>query len=291
MKPISPAFHTPTLPEVETPHSGHDTASTVSHQAVTQALRPRRTGHVSPNIAEALRPRHAGRASLDSAMVRNRAADAIIRGIRAHVANKTTAEMMASGTIWRELQKNLRATGTLGAEDSLTIQRLSSLNLSALRRRLGTLNEAETRFFDRFTSQRFFATHFTDADLHKASDSGQTLSMLSRRRLIERDIPFDEEHTPEKNVSAKADDDHVFFALECGAQPQTVESIFGDSLYRVPFDAPVFRQTAWGALDIFGEPSILDGDFLLKNFPDFRNVDEVGVVRDRVGRWPRHGAR
>jgi|GEM_PF-3983034 len=279
MKPISPAFHAPTLSEAETTGSGRadgdGTASSVSHQSV-QALRPRRAGHVIPNVEEALRPRHTGRSNLDAAMVRNRAADAIIRGMRMHVANKTSAAMMASGMIWREIQKDLRATGTLGADESLTLQRLSSLNLSALRKRLGTLNEAEIRFFHRFTSQRFFATHFTDADLHRACESGQTLSMLSRKKLLERDIEFNEENTPDEAFATKADDDHVFFALECGAQPQKFQSRFGNSLYRIPFDTPVFRQSAWGALDdiylTYGTGS--EGKALKQNFPDIDIVNK-----------------
>lgn len=181
--------------------------------------------------------------------VRHRAANTIIRSMRSDTARKTASQMLRTGEMWKTAAQVLSGAGLIGPQEPLTVERLSSVNLSQLRQRLGQLTSAETGLFDRFTQQPFFATHFTNAELDHPSPSGSTMSIFSRQKLEQRQVDFDREHTFLEDINVKGDDGFVFFSLECGEEPQKLHSRFGDTLYRVPFASPVFQQAAWGALD------------------------------------------
>lgn len=180
---------------------------------------------------------------------RDRASHTIISGMRSHIARKPYAEMLDKGSIWKTASQVFRNAGLLGPQESLAVESLSSINLTRLRRQLGTLTESEVRLFDRFTQQVFFATHFSDAELDHASSAGSTMSVFSRQKLHHRAIGFNRENTTGVDILMKGDDGFVFFALECGEEPSKFGSRFGKTLYRVPYDSPVFQQVAWGALD------------------------------------------
>ncbi|WP_139225617.1 hypothetical protein [Paracidovorax konjaci] len=228
----------------------------------------------------------------DGEAVRHRAANTIIRATREHIANKAAAEMFAKGSMWEHAAQVLVWDGVLKNVQDFSLKNLSSANLSKLRQRLGQLNTAESAMFDAFTQQKFFATHFTNANLLEKPlfydrrispfdhlknsvieqlqtlwngflestlelpedestrlDKGPTMALYSRQRLTNGRIGFDRKNTTESDIFTKGDDNAVFFALECGKTPSKLSSRFGKSLYRVPFDEPVFEQVAWGALD------------------------------------------
>ncbi|WP_423598908.1 ankyrin repeat domain-containing protein [Roseateles sp. MS654] len=235
-----------------------------------------------------LRPRRREHRAVEDTSAPDRrdlAADTIIRAMRANTARNITRQMIMSGAIWGAIAADLRNTGRLGFNEPLTIERLSSVNLSALRSRLGQLDARECAFFDRFTSQRFFATHFTDAQLHGSAGAGDTMALLSRQKLAERNIDFPTQNTTERDIQAKADDGHVFFALECGEQAQKMESRFGGNLYRVPFDSPAFRQQAWGALDDLLE--VAEQTNVMRRLPHLEYHQEE-AIRSMIGpRIPR----
>lgn len=214
------------------------------------------------------------------AKTRDRAASTITRSMRNHIARKEQTTMIASGSLWTGIAADLHKTGRLDADKPLTTERLSSINLSALRRRLGPLSVREAAFFARFTQQKFFATHFTNSMLHHQAGAGMTMSLLSRKKLQERGMSFNSANTTELDMNIKADHGHVFFSLECGDTPKKLKSRFGSALYRVPFDAPIFRQAAWGALDDLlcgeGKPSVEH------HFPGM-DVAVIGAIKTMAG--------
>jgi len=140
---------------------------------------------------------------------------------------------------------------------------------------LGQLTKAEAAFFDRFTRQTFFATHFTDAKLDHApmsfferfrqhfasyftgsksddaSASTPTMSIFSRQKLERLGIAFKlTNNTSVLDSISKSDDDCVFFSLECGNNLKLYSTNgYGNTAYRIPLNAPVFQQVAWASLD------------------------------------------
>ena len=193
--------------------------------------------------------------------------------------------MVESGEIWQGIEADLRRKNVLGNDEPLSIERLSSINMQALRNRLvsngGPLSDAESGFVDRFLQQQFWATHFTSATPHGDSEHGESVALLSGRRLVELRVPYDTRHTPLFDAIAKRDEDHVFFALECGNVPQKPSSRFGSGVYRVPFETLAASSPgAWGALDDLlkvGEDVNVE-----RAFPDFDD-EEAFLVGPFIG--------
>lgn len=227
-----------------------------------------------------LSSRNRATTSRTNEQVQEQAAHVIGRHVRAHIARPAYQGMQA-GIVFSVAPGLLRKAGLLGPKEALTVDKLSSINISRLRKRLGKLNQGEVDFFDRFTRQQFFATHFTDAKLDHPSSSVSTMALFSRSKLDQRGISFNQDNTTHTDRHIKGDQDFVFFSLECGEEPQKLSSRFGKTLYRVPFDAPVFRQVAWGTLDDI----IVDVD-------EHKNIDryipglneaERDVIRKEIG--------
>ncbi len=179
----------------------------------------------------------------------NRTAARFTRGMRARAAEKVYAEMLQNGKIWKLCSELLVREGKINPNSHLSIAQLSSMNLSNLRRGLGKLTASESAFFDRFTRQKFFATHFTNVNLERSSSRGSTLTMFSRKKLLEKKMTFDRGHTNDRDYFYKNDHGFVFFSLECGPQPTGLDSEYGKIAYRVPFDSPAIMQLSWGSLD------------------------------------------
>ena len=210
-----------------------------------------------------------------SEAVRNQAANTIIRAMRKQISNKSVSNMLRTGEMWKNVAQVLVEAGLFKHTHEFSLQRLSSINLSQLRKRLGQLTKAEAAFFDHFTRQTFFATHFTDAKLDhapmsfferfrqyvasyfagaksdEASISTPTMSIFSRQKLERHGIAFAQSHTWGWDSVRKGDDDCVFFSLECGNNLKKLSSRFGKTVYRIPLDTPVFQQVAWASLDDF----------------------------------------
>jgi hypothetical protein len=204
----------------------------------------------------------------------------IAHGYRAHVASKTQSAMVSSGEIWQGVEADLRQHGVRLNNERLSIEQLSSINMRALRKRLvsngGPLNDMESAFVDRFMQQQFWATHFTSATPHVSSEHGESVSLLSGRRLVELSIPYNTGSTTLFDAIAKRDEDHVFFALECGNAPQKSKSRFGSGVYRVPFESLAASSPGvWGALDDIlkaGEDVNIE-----RAFPDFDDEEAFAV--------------
>ena len=202
-------------------------------------------------VSATLTERVAMRPPSASVDVRDTAASTITRAMRKHVSRKAVSDMLLNGAMWKNAAQVLFGDGLLKDTREFTLQRLSTINLSQSRKRLGRLSEAEAAFFHHFTQQTFFATHFTDANLNHAS----AMSIFSRKKLDRRSIDFDRAHTQKEDIRVKGDDGCVFFSLECGESVKKLSSRFGKNLYRVPLDTPVLKQVAWASLDDF----LLDG--------------------------------
>lgn len=259
------------------------TGSGVSTDKPILTTKRKRSEAMDEGPLAALRPlpKRTQASSVDE--LRNRAASTIIQGMRSHTAHKAESQMLRTGEMWKTAPQVLSAAGLTVPQEPLTIERLSSVNLSRLRQRLGSLSSEEAGLFDRFTQQRFFATHFTNAELDHPSSSGSTMTIFSRQKLEQRQVDFDRDHTFREDIEVKGDDGFVFFALECGDEPQKLHSRFGDTLYRVPFDHPAFQQTAWGALDdllvVDDEPH---GESARARLPGLSN-DEREVMANMYG--------
>ena len=216
----------------------------------------------------------------------------VFRWYRAHVARTTQSAMVGSGEIWQNVEADLRNNQMLANNEPLSIARLSSINMAALRARLvsngGPLNHTESAFVDRFLQQQFWATHFTSATPHLPSatphirsEDGESVSLLSGVRLKELGGTYELGNTTDLDISDKSDHDHVFFALECGNVPQKPTSRFGSGVYRVPFERLAASSPGvWGALDdlLKGGESVNVGE----TFPDL-TPREVCDVRGYIG--------
>ena len=239
----------------------------------------------APAAAVGLAPRFARQPARPASAERQaEAARTIARGYRGHVASKTQSAMVSSGTIWQGVEADLRQRQVLNAGERLTIERLSSINMAALRLRLasfgGPLNGTESAFVERFLQQRFWATHFTTASLLGSSEQSEPVSMLSGRRLIERGIEYSQTNTTLLDKLYKSDQDHVFFALECGDKPQKTSSRFGSNVYRVPFETVAASSPGvWGALDdILTSGEDVDVERAIPSISSAEEAFAVGVL-------------
>lgn len=180
--------------------------------------------------------------------VRSEAANTITRHMRTHIAKEAYKELEA-GELWTKCKAALVKAGKLQPSENLSAAQLSAMNIRALRQKLGRLTESEAALYDAFMQQKYFATHFTNQSLDKPSSHGKTLSLFSQDKLKKTGLVF----TNSTGISMfnwSGDNKFVFFALECGEKPKKLESrYYGYTVYRVPFDSPVFQQTSWGGLD------------------------------------------
>ncbi|AQH05355.1 hypothetical protein A9R05_40765 (plasmid) [Burkholderia sp. KK1] len=154
--------------------------------------------------------------------------------------------MFDKGELWRRHQRD---NGQIEA-----IDRLSRTNLARLRANLKRLSPLEHDFVTKFDKRPFYATHFTPAERDR---SGET-TLYSRKKLIEKGITFDLSHSQAADLADAANDDYVFFSLECGRTPKKARSRFGDVLYR--FDLKSSRvgsrfEHAWLSLNDMVEPA------------------------------------
>jgi len=166
--------------------------------------------------------------------------------LRARIAEKPQQDMFGKGELWRRHQRE--------NEQIEAIDKLSRANLARLRTNLKMLRPLEHDFVTKFDKRPFYATHFTPA---KRDRDGET-TLYSRKKLIERGITFDLTHSQAADLAEAANDDYVFFSLECGRTPKKASSRFGDVLYR--FDLQSSRvgsrfEHAWLSLNDMVAPA------------------------------------
>ena len=183
----------------------------------------------------------------------NKAVKKTVDQLRQKIAAKPQDEMFRRGELW---------------EDNIaSIASLSTRNIARLRAYLGRLSKNEASFVTRFEQQPFYATHFTSDD----RDDGQTVKLLSRKNLQERNIAFNTSNTQAIDLKMAAHDDHVFFALEVGSRPQKTSSRFGGIIYRFSLQQSRFRY-AWISLNDMVKPK---ENNLRYYFPNLLETDYV----------------
>ncbi|AUT30031.1 DUF4116 domain-containing protein [Escherichia marmotae] len=167
----------------------------------------------------------------------NLASNIITKTIRNSVADKAYSHMFSTGKAWKEME--MSSTGIK------IMRQLSTDNIRKLYRDLTPLNEKETIFFDRMLKMKFTATHASNAII---TNENNTMELFSRKKLEQRAIDFEKNHTEPDDINEIGNDDFVFFSLEPGEGGKKNRSRFGKYIYTVDFDNPVFTQIAWGSL-------------------------------------------
>lgn len=163
----------------------------------------------------------------------------IISRLREGIVLKSQASMLENGSVWT-------VGGLEFSEEEpvkTSFKAISHNNMVSIRHRLGELAEYESVFVQRLLSQPFFATHATSSQSAiDRADGG--VSLFSRTKLQQRNIPFNQLHTMEDDMTLVAGEDQVYFSLECGSRPQKTSSRFGNRLLRFNLEHPVFRDLA-----------------------------------------------
>lgn len=157
-------------------------------------------------------------------------AEKLISGLRSKTADNVQASMLKNGPKWYwELESG----------EDLTLKKLSAENIDALRSDVNaaSLKDYEKAFIKSLIDEPLYITHAAPSDADIKRPDG-TVSLFSRRKLEERQIEFNTENTTDHDIAMLANDDHVFFSLEAGDQPQKDSSRFGDKLVRFKFDQP-----------------------------------------------------
>lgn len=153
-------------------------------------------------------------------------AEKIVNAIRKHTSDKIQTAMTKAGPAWQ-----------WDSGQEITVKHLSKENIDRLRELCPaqSLSRIEKNFIETFMNEPLYLTHATPSDSNISRADG-SVSLLSRKKLMERNIQFNQENTSQNDIDRIASDGHVFFSLEAGKQPQKTGSRFGDTLYRFEFD-------------------------------------------------------
>ncbi|MBT2374283.1 hypothetical protein [Pseudomonas fluorescens] len=174
--------------------------------------------------------------SSNSAVEKDVASRQVVKALRGFVSGKSHTKMIHNGTLWKDVPAQAEKNH---------IDSLSKSNLQSLRKELGSLTTEEKGFLERFFEVPLFATHSTAAPVKREDDS---VALFSRQKLIDRNIIFNAENSPQEDIKLLGNDDFVFFALEAGVEPKKPSSRFGGTTFRFDFDEPVFKDAAWLSL-------------------------------------------
>lgn len=166
------------------------------------------------------------------------ASNIITKNFRKMISDKSYSHMFSEGEIWKKDINN--------PEGFVTMQKISSKNISMLSKELAPLSEKEIIFFDRISKLEFTATHATNGDVINEKN---TLTLLSRKKLEERktNLPWGS-HGTSSDMEKFGNDDFVFFAIEPGTGGFKKNSAFGRTMYTINFNNPVFTQVSWVSL-------------------------------------------
>lgn len=164
------------------------------------------------------------------------AARQITKGIRQFISGKSHERMIKNGTLWN--------TAPVSSEKTY-VDGLSKANLRNLRNELGALTPDEKQFLNNYFESSLYATHSTGAPVKR--DDG-SVGLFLRQKLIDRNIIFNTENSPQEDIKILGNDDFVFFALEAGGEPKKPSSRFGGTTFRFDFESPAFKDAAWVSL-------------------------------------------
>lgn len=163
-------------------------------------------------------------------------AERLTTGLRSKTADKVQASMLRNGPKWY---------WELNSGEDLTIKRLSAENIGGLRNEVNSANlkHYEKDFIRSLIDEPLYITHAAPSSADIKRPDG-TVSLFSRKKLEEKQIAFNAGNTTGHDIEMLANDDHVFFSLEAGDQPQKDSSRFGDKLMRFKFDQPKILNNA-----------------------------------------------
>jgi hypothetical protein len=166
----------------------------------------------------------------------NHFATKLTESIRSRIAGQVQDTMLAKGPKWY---------WELASGEPLTMKRLSAENMQTLKSQvnLQSLKNFERDFVKSVIDEPLYLTHSTPTDSNVKRPDG-TVGLLSRQALLQRGAEFNTENTSQQDIDMLANDDHVFFSLEAGDQPQKDSSRFGDKMFRFKFDQPKILQNA-----------------------------------------------
>lgn len=166
----------------------------------------------------------------------NHFATKLTEGIRSKTSDQVQDRMLAKGPKWEwELESG----------EPLTMKGLSAENMQTLRAQVNSQNLKgfERDFIKSVIDEPLYLTHATPADSNVQRLDG-TVGLLSRQTLVQRRAQFRTENTSQRDIEMLSNDDHIFFSLEAGNQPQKDSSRFGDKMFRFKFDQPKILQNA-----------------------------------------------
>ncbi|WP_340609842.1 hypothetical protein [Xenorhabdus bharatensis] len=149
---------------------------------------------------------------------------------RQSVSIRVNNKMLKKGGVWN---------------NNFSLPGLSKINIKNLKEKVkvDSLTIDEKDFYQRFLDAKFYAVHATNSP--KVIDKESNLTLFSRNKLIEKGISFPKKNTTLVDRTWIANDDNVFFSLEVGFAPsknprENKGSRFGNTIYKIPFIAPVF---------------------------------------------------
>ena len=185
----------------------------------------------------------------------------VVDRFRERRAERINSDMVQRGSLWFDnfitntsilqlfslLIPGLRfGTGVGNFED------YSNRNYRYLAQSLGRLNQDEISFFSEFITSKFYVAHATNN--RNVINNSNDLVLFSRKKLIERGIRFNMDHTTDFDIVGLANDDNVFFSLEIGISPQKIPtcgkgSRFGNTIYKIPLTNEIFNFSSLYLLD------------------------------------------
>ncbi len=168
--------------------------------------------------------------------------------------------MLEKGSVWKENR-------------IVSIDQLSSTNLSRIKQELGELSQEQSLFLDRILTSEFFVTHATDC----VDERDGTISIFSRKYLKEHDLLVKDQNTAYGDIFLLASDDFVHFNLECGSTPKKLESRFGSQIIRSNFSQAVFANSAWMSLSDMGYKRYLTNNRFSEyiSLQSFQNIEKL----------------
>lgn len=142
------------------------------------------------------------------------AARQITKGIRQFISGKSHERMIKNGTLWN--------TAPVSSEKTY-VDGLSKTNLRNLRNELGALTPDEKQFLNNYFESSLYATHSTGAPVKR--DDG-SVGLFSRQKLIDRNIIFNTENSPQEDIKILGNDDFVFFCPGSGWRAKKTKQSF-----------------------------------------------------------------
>ncbi|MDD2059023.1 hypothetical protein N5D52_20940 [Pseudomonas sp. GD03860] len=191
----------------------------------------------------------------------HQAGDLLKQRFRRNRAQRINAAMLRQGSLWYDnfLTNNslldyfaVVLPGVRFGQGLTDFKDLANHNYRSILQALGTLEREESAFFDVFIQSGFYACHSTNSE--HVVNGQHDLVLHSRRKLIEDKVIFPKRNTDSCDLFGLANDDNVFFSLEVGLPPRKnplsgAGSRFGRTVYKVPFQHPVFSSSSLVLLD------------------------------------------